>query len=140
MSKLGIGKPGSKNGEFDEPRGLVVPQRTSYMYAVNELNHWIQVFNGDNFQFLFGSLGIVNNVKYYMTSCDTSYNGDGYCSFEWYNVVYCLVCIRPSVICMEQHMMCLVYSQELYLRECIQKSNSLRLCTAGHPQVPKNAI
>ena len=56
ISKIGTGKPSSKNGEFNEPRGLVVSSK-NILYVVDGLNHRIQVFNGDKFQFSFGSLG-----------------------------------------------------------------------------------
>ena len=56
ISKIGTGKPGLRNGEFNEPRGLVVSSK-NILYIVDGLNHRIQVYNGDKFQFSFGSLG-----------------------------------------------------------------------------------
>ena len=56
VSKLGTGKPGSKHNEFNQPRGLVVSYN-NFLYIADGLNHRIQVFNGDRFQFSFGSLG-----------------------------------------------------------------------------------
>jgi len=56
ISKVGTGKPGSKDGEFNEPRALAVSSKR-VLYVVDALNNRIQVFNGDKFQFSFGSLG-----------------------------------------------------------------------------------
>ena len=56
ISKLGTGKPGSKHNEFNQPRGLVISYN-NFLYIADGLNHRIQVFNGDQFQFSFGSLG-----------------------------------------------------------------------------------
>lgn len=56
LSKLGTGKPGSKHNEFNQPRGLTISSN-NFLYIADGLNHRIQVFNGNKFQFSFGSLG-----------------------------------------------------------------------------------
>lgn len=56
VSKLGTGKPGSKHNEFNEPRALTISSN-NFLYIADGLNHRIQVFNGNRFQFSFGSLG-----------------------------------------------------------------------------------
>jgi len=56
VSKLGTGKPGSAYNEFNQPRGLTISSN-HFLYIADGMNHRIQVFNGDKFQFSFGSLG-----------------------------------------------------------------------------------